>query len=670
MQKYSNSVQDTAGNAIEAASVYVYDQGTSNLSTIYSDNGITVTTNPQVTNSLGEFSFYAADGRYDIKMVKTGTVTQNLKDIILFDPAASTGSAGVGFIQSGTGPSTGWIARTVAAKLQDGVIDAADVGIVPDGTDYSTTMQALVDYISSTLNSGTIRLRATGTTTGTQYRMAWKAKSGVMVESATIQAQFLGAGTYKPGTVINSPTAGGNMVDQAAGVAVYGGGVRGIRFYGAGSAVAGRGQYLGAADNCWSFTTEWCEFENFADEGIYQGDHCQNMRNLHIMGENLVLNRTRASATYAFDFRGGDGTIIEDVEGGPSLSALTDANKYVRAIHIGSSSSNNFRVDNILGEFGDQSVVVEGTLHHIGRIRAEFAMAENFVGYCASSQFGLIRSTHSNYGGAGNVYDGIVWDSTSSNNEIAMEVDVPGGGPGSRYGINDLYAGGDSSKNIHMCLYAPAAGTQGIKSSSSAGSTFVQQDNPAMTLTANSATPNLQSAAAGGKLYKNFITANTNPTTITSFGGIVPGCTYQIRAADSNTTIQHNGGAPGFTLPGTGNLKLISGQIYTFFAVSLGVVLVSTRPSYCYGDLGDAAPTIQRGTYGDSAYLATNTTVARSPTLSTTGAISGDTFTFWIKSTVSLTGTYTFNGKVMTAGQGVKFTFDGSAWQESGFGSL
>ena len=104
MQKYANSVQDTHGDAKSAASVTVYtDSAHTTLATIYSDNGVTPTSNPLTTDSNGEFSFYAADGRYYIKVSKTGITTQYLDDVLLFDPNASTGSAYVSFTPSGTG---------------------------------------------------------------------------------------------------------------------------------------------------------------------------------------------------------------------------------------------------------------------------------------------------------------------------------------------------------------------------------------------------------------------------------------------------------------------------------------------------------------------------------------------------------------------------------------
>lgn len=115
MQKYANSVQDVSGNALAKSFVTVYTNGTTTKATIYSDNGITPISNPLTAGDLGEFTFYAADGRYDLSISKSGITTQTLSDILLFDPAASTGSAGVSFKQFGTGALT----RTVQTVLRD-----------------------------------------------------------------------------------------------------------------------------------------------------------------------------------------------------------------------------------------------------------------------------------------------------------------------------------------------------------------------------------------------------------------------------------------------------------------------------------------------------------------------------------------------------------------------
>lgn len=91
MQKYQNAVQDTSGNALAGVSVLVKVAGTSTLAGLYSDNGITATTNPVVSGSDGEYSFYTANGRYDLTFSGPSITTETLSDVVIQDFAdAST----------------------------------------------------------------------------------------------------------------------------------------------------------------------------------------------------------------------------------------------------------------------------------------------------------------------------------------------------------------------------------------------------------------------------------------------------------------------------------------------------------------------------------------------------------------------------------------------------
>jgi hypothetical protein len=106
MQKAFGNLQDTSGNAVGSATLTVYDAGTTDLSSIYSDNGVTPESNPFTIETDGEWSFYAADGEYDLQFVKTGYATQTFDDLSLFDRAsvitALAGVTGFKFIQSST----------------------------------------------------------------------------------------------------------------------------------------------------------------------------------------------------------------------------------------------------------------------------------------------------------------------------------------------------------------------------------------------------------------------------------------------------------------------------------------------------------------------------------------------------------------------------------------
>jgi hypothetical protein len=84
MQKYANAVADLTGAPVANASVQVNLQS-GGAATIYSDNGVTPATNPLTTDTTGSFSFYAADGRYQLVISGTNIQTVTMNDILLVD---------------------------------------------------------------------------------------------------------------------------------------------------------------------------------------------------------------------------------------------------------------------------------------------------------------------------------------------------------------------------------------------------------------------------------------------------------------------------------------------------------------------------------------------------------------------------------------------------------
>jgi hypothetical protein len=86
--------------------VTVYLHGTLTLATIYSDNGITSLANPFTANSNGQFTFYAANNRYDVILSNnagSGPASPlTLSDILLNDPAGGSGVVNSVFGRTGT----------------------------------------------------------------------------------------------------------------------------------------------------------------------------------------------------------------------------------------------------------------------------------------------------------------------------------------------------------------------------------------------------------------------------------------------------------------------------------------------------------------------------------------------------------------------------------------
>ena len=85
MQKYQDVVLLTNGQPAANVQVLVQTYPGLATATIYSDNGITPAANPLTTDSLGNFSFYAADGHYQLSVTGAGIITTVKSDILLVD---------------------------------------------------------------------------------------------------------------------------------------------------------------------------------------------------------------------------------------------------------------------------------------------------------------------------------------------------------------------------------------------------------------------------------------------------------------------------------------------------------------------------------------------------------------------------------------------------------
>jgi hypothetical protein len=89
MRRYTDVVliADAAGFTKPAAfvSVTVFIGGSNTKAPLFSDDGITASPNPVTGDAVGRYSFYVADGRYDLQFSGTGFTAYKLLDIDIFD---------------------------------------------------------------------------------------------------------------------------------------------------------------------------------------------------------------------------------------------------------------------------------------------------------------------------------------------------------------------------------------------------------------------------------------------------------------------------------------------------------------------------------------------------------------------------------------------------------
>lgn len=136
MERRFAVAQTRQGKAIPNASVTVRDANGA-TATLYSDNALTPLANPVTTNLDGEYSYYAANGRYSETIVAAGQTTETVSDLLLHDPDDSTSSflSVKAFDAVGDGVTSD---QTAIAAAVAGAFAAGDSLYWPDGT-YLTT---------------------------------------------------------------------------------------------------------------------------------------------------------------------------------------------------------------------------------------------------------------------------------------------------------------------------------------------------------------------------------------------------------------------------------------------------------------------------------------------------------------------------------------------------
>lgn len=177
MQNYVNDITTVVDGKLEPlsnAAVTVYVGGTSTLATLYSDNGITVTSNPFISSNTGRVAFYAEDGRYDLVVSKTGYNSVSISDIIFDDPAVYTGptsivvnnaSPALAIEQQGTGPALQVVGNysfgAPVTKTSDFTVGGSENFIICDGAGTITvTLPDAASYSGRILFIKTITANA------------------------------------------------------------------------------------------------------------------------------------------------------------------------------------------------------------------------------------------------------------------------------------------------------------------------------------------------------------------------------------------------------------------------------------------------------------------------------------------------------------------------------
>jgi hypothetical protein len=103
----------------------VYDAGTTDLSTIFSDDSSTALANPFTAQSNGLVFFYAADGRYDVQLTGGGLSSPlTLYDNILDDAGSNPLIAAIAALSS-----NGLITRTSSSTAEARTIASSDANI-------------------------------------------------------------------------------------------------------------------------------------------------------------------------------------------------------------------------------------------------------------------------------------------------------------------------------------------------------------------------------------------------------------------------------------------------------------------------------------------------------------------------------------------------------------
>lgn len=225
MQRYTNNVANQKGGAIAGASILVQNFTDLSTATVYSTNSAipaNVATNPLTSDSNGSFSFYAADGRYNLVVTPPGgvvtTVYDQLLEDIIADPAplaliASTATWALGAAAASTATTalvastaTYAISATTATVVQGTTSTAIQVaGIVGEFISAQQASPGVVlgngtaaNITTATLLSGDYDAWGQGDFTPAATSGVTRIECGINTTSASLAGQDSYGQTYWP----------------------------------------------------------------------------------------------------------------------------------------------------------------------------------------------------------------------------------------------------------------------------------------------------------------------------------------------------------------------------------------------------------------------------------------------------------------------------------------
>lgn len=161
---YDVIISKTTGLPLSGINVQVNVQnavaGSGALATLYSDNGVTPTSNPVSTGTNGEFNFYVEDGRYDVTISGTGYTTVIHADVELGDFLT-------GFLPASTGTVYGSTGKRLSVFLSAVDITGSITGnLVPvnaTGQTLGDATHRFASYVDTLDIKGNVEMQASAT---------------------------------------------------------------------------------------------------------------------------------------------------------------------------------------------------------------------------------------------------------------------------------------------------------------------------------------------------------------------------------------------------------------------------------------------------------------------------------------------------------------------------